>query len=58
MTEQEKKEFQAIKERVIYLEGVLLGMQGKQGIPVVSTAVNPYAPLTWYGPYLKYEVTC
>jgi hypothetical protein len=56
MNEQEKKEFQALKERVIYLEGILLGMQGKLGVPPVYPTVSPNT--FWYGPYPKYEVTC
>lgn len=55
MTEQEKKEFQALKERVAYLEGILVTLQGQKGIPVVYPPVNPP---TWYGPYPKFEVTC
>ena len=56
MTEQEKNEFQALKERVAYLEGVLITLQGKQGVPVAYPTVS--LPTYWYGPYTKYEVTC
>jgi hypothetical protein len=55
MTEQEKKEFQSLKERVAYLEGILVTLQGQKGIPTVYPTVSPNT--FWYGPYPKYEVT-
>ena len=60
MTEQEKKEFQSLKERVAYLEGILVTLQGQKGVPTVYPTVNPSpydglpSPM-WYGPY---KVTC
>ena len=56
MTEQEKQEFQSLKERVAYLEGILVTLQGQKGIPDVYPTVSPNT--FWYGPYFKYEVTC
>ncbi len=48
MTEQEKKEFQALKDRVASLEYLLSVLQGQKGIPTaVPIMSNP-----------KYGVTC
>ena len=52
MTEQEKKEFQALKERVAYLEGILSVLQGQQGVPTIVPTV-PY-PYYWE----PFKVTC